>query len=96
MLGRTSWHQVMTYEHQEYPKYLYHQKLAPQGRVFQSPAETAGLARKGWVDTPAKFRKPPRLRPALRAWWVEWEWVVKAAAVLLGLIASAVALIKLL
>jgi hypothetical protein len=45
----------MTYEHQEYPKYLYHPTLAPTGRLCNSTAETVGLAQAGWVDTPAKF-----------------------------------------
>ena len=87
----------MAYEYQEYPKCLYHPKLAPEGKVFYSAEETQGLARKGWVDTPAKFPKPSRMRVALVAikqWWSEWEWLFKAVAILLGLIAAAVALLK--
>lgn len=45
----------MSYVYQEYPKFLYHPTLAPQGKVFQSASETAGLDEQGWVDTPAKF-----------------------------------------
>lgn len=45
----------MANEYQEYPKFLYHPTLAPQGKIFQSAQETAGLAEQGWVDTPAKF-----------------------------------------
>ena len=42
----------MAYEYQEYPKFLYHPTLAPEGKIFQSAEETKGLAKKGWVDTP--------------------------------------------
>jgi hypothetical protein len=89
----------MVYEYQEYPKYLYHPKLAPEGKVFHSAEETQGLARKGWVDTPAKFPKPSRIKVALVAikpWWSEWEWFFKAVAILLGLIAAVIGLRKVL
>jgi serine/threonine protein kinase len=42
---------------QEYPKWLYHPRLAPEGKIFQTAADTVGLAEKGWVETPAKFPK---------------------------------------
>ena len=42
---------------QEYPKWLYHRRLAPNGRIFKSPEDSAGLDAQGWVDTPAKFPK---------------------------------------
>src|SRR5215471_4026010 len=45
----------MVNQHQEYPKWLYHHKHAPEGKIFQSTEETQGLQRKGWVDSPAKF-----------------------------------------
>src|ERR1700693_1671918 len=50
----------MAYQFQEYPKYLYHPKLAPKGKVFKPGDKTKGLESHGWVDTPAKF--PPRSR----------------------------------
>ena len=50
-------------EFQEYPKYLFHPKEAPQGRLFQNAAETQGLSRKGWVESPAHFPKPARRGP---------------------------------
>jgi hypothetical protein len=43
--------------YQEYPKCLYHAKHAPEGKVFQSAADTVGLEAQGWVDSPAKFPK---------------------------------------
>jgi hypothetical protein len=46
---------------QEYPKYLYHRRLAPNGRTFHSAKETEGLESQGWVDTPAKFPKRSEL-----------------------------------
>ena len=87
----------MAYEYQEYPKRLYHPKLAPEGKVFRTAEETKGIARKGWVDTPAKFPKPSRKTRALgslKAWWAKWDWLVKAVAVILGLVASIVGLLK--
>ena len=51
----------MAYQHQEYPKYLYHHRHAPEGKIFQSAEETQGLERKGWVDTPAKFPAKSKL-----------------------------------
>jgi len=89
----------MAYEYQEYPKCWYHHMLAPAGKIFASADETQGLKRQGWVDTPAKFPPASRLATALRAlkpWWLEWEWAVKGAAVVLGLLAALIALVKLL
>lgn len=87
----------MAYEYQGYPKYLYHPKHAPAGKVFQSADETKGLERKGWVDTPAKFPKPSRFSRALKdrvkPWWEQWEWMAKAVGVLLGVVAGAIAII---
>lgn len=84
----------MEYTHQEYPKYLYHPKLAPRGKIFQSAQETKGLARKGWVDSPGKFPKPGRIKRALIAfkpWWSEWKWLVEAIAAILALVGGIVA-----
>jgi hypothetical protein len=86
----------MKYEFQEYPKYLYHPTLAPAGKVFNSADETKGLARKGWVDTPAKFPKPSRFGTAARSWWSQWEWAFKALAVLLSLVAALIVLMRVL
>ena len=75
----------------EYPKYLYHPKLAPEGRIFTVASETTGLSERGWVDTTAKF--PKRwIRPgAIREWWTANEWWLKALGLIVGLI---VALLK--
>ena len=51
----------MPYEHQEFPKYLYHWRLARSGRVFQSEAEVQKVDGAGWVDTPAKFPRTSEL-----------------------------------
>jgi hypothetical protein len=85
----------MAYVYQEYPKVLYHPTLAPQGRTFNSADDAKGFTpRKGWVDTAAKFPKPSRARAAVKAWWADWDWAVKAAAALVALAAAIVALIK--
>jgi len=82
-------------EFQEYPKWLYHPKLAPEGKIFKSADATKGLERKGWVDTPNKFPKPGRIRIALTAikpWWSDWKWLFEAVAVILGLLTLILAL----
>jgi hypothetical protein len=45
---------------QEYPRYLYHHRHAPEGQVFQSAEETQALG-KGWVDNPEKFPKKSKV-----------------------------------
>ena len=55
----------MPYDYREYPKPLYHHKLAPTGRTFENADATKGLARKGWMDTPAKFPETRNDRPSL-------------------------------
>ena len=86
----------MPYQYQEYPKFLYHPTLAREGKIFKSADETKGLARKGWVDSPDRFPKPSRLGVAVKLWWSQWEWAVRAVAVFLGLAAALIALIKVL
>ena len=84
----------MAYEFQEYPKYLYHPTLAPSGKVFNTAAETKGLAEAGWVGTPADFPKPSALATKGKAFWQEWEWSFKALAVVLGIALATIALVK--
>lgn len=85
------------YKYQEYPKRLYHHKYAPEGKVFNSPEETKGLGRKGWVDSPAKFPKPSKIKTylvSLKPWWSEWKWLFKAVAIILGLIVAVIKFLK--
>ena len=87
----------MAYEHQEHPKFLYHPKHAREGKLFQTAEETKGLARKGWVDSPGKFPKPGRIGVAfvaIRSWWSEWKWLFDVVAVILGLIAAGILVLK--
>lgn len=51
----------MASEPQQYPKWLYHRRHAPKGRIFQTAKEADGLVATGWVDTPAKFPKRSEL-----------------------------------
>jgi hypothetical protein len=75
--------------YQAYPRYLYHNKLAPEGKIFKSPEETVGLKRKGWVDNPAKFPKPSKLKP----WWEEREWSFKAVVTLVSILGGIVTIL---
>ena len=70
----------------QYPEYLYHPKLAPEGRVFTVVSETAGLSERGWVDTPAKFPKPRIRLGVIKEWWTTNEWWLKALGLIVGLI----------
>jgi hypothetical protein len=83
--------------YQEFPKWKYHPKLG--SKVVQNAAEEKALGR-GWYNTPNDFPKPSKptvtLRTKIKPWWAEWEWAIKAIAVVLGLIAAIVALFKVL
>lgn len=79
-----------------FPKYLYHHKHAPDGRLFNFPEETQQLG-VDWVDTPAKFPEPSKVATTLKRlklWWSEWGWTIKAAAGLIGFVAAVVTLLK--
>ncbi len=86
---------MAAYVFQEYPKWLYHQKLAPKGRLFNSATETDSLHYQGWVESPAKFAKSSKIvlwLKVIKPWWSEWEWAFKALAVLLAVAAAAITL----
>ena len=46
------------YIHQEFPKFIYHEKHAPAGKVVRSAADLAAHG-DGWVESPADFGKEP-------------------------------------
>lgn len=75
--------------YQAYPRYLYHYKLAPEGRVFKSPEETVGLKRNGWVDNPSKFPKLSKLKP----WWEERQWFFAALALLVAILGGIITIL---
>ena len=78
----------------EYPKWLYHHKLARGGRVFEIAEETKGLARQGWVETPAKFPPPPKPSQLKAAFKIgsEWEPAIKLVTAVLALAALLISL----
>ena len=87
----------MAYTYQEYPKILYHHKKAPKGKRYESVEDEpkGWWARRGWVDTPAKFPRPSRIAAALRAikpWWAEWKWIVGLLTALVVLFVEAIRL----
>jgi hypothetical protein len=56
-----------------YKRWMYHEKLKPEGKIIHTPEELAALG-PGWVDTPGKFGTvpledpppaPPESRPQL-------------------------------
>ena len=78
---------MSNYQYQEYPRYLYHPKYAPEGRVFQNAEEVKGLGR-GWVKTPADLPKPSKfvvwLKGTLKPWYHEWKWLLVFAGTLIS------------
>ena len=78
-----------------YPSYLYHPTKAPNGKVFNNDEEVKALGPK-WVDSPEKFPKQSKasawLLVVFKPWWAQWEWLVKAIAVILGAIAASIIL----
>ena len=75
--------------YQAYPRWLYHHKLAPEGKLSKSPEETVGLKRKGWVDNPSKFPKSSKLKP----WWEEREWSFRILGLVIGVLTGIVAFV---
>jgi hypothetical protein len=41
-----------------YKRWMYHEKLLPQGKIIHTPEQLAALG-PGWVDTPGKFGTVP-------------------------------------
>ena len=83
---------------QAYRRMLYHPKLAPDGKVFKTPAETIGLANRGWYDSPGKFPNPSHLSQFLetkaKPWFTKWQWLLAGIAAILVLLAALVKLLQ--
>lgn len=64
----------------EFPRYVYHHKHAPEGRICNSEQEAKQLG-SGWVDSKLDFPKPSKtstwLKEEFRPWWSEWNWMIK-------------------
>lgn len=80
-------------EFQEYPKWMYHRFC--KDRIFNTPKEARFKKLLGWQDRPFP---PPKIRPWLKnsfkPWWLEWEWLIKAFAVIVGAIGAIILLLK--
>ena len=77
-------------------RFLYHHKLAPNGKVFERcEDEPQGWwKRRGWVDTPKKFPRPSRMKTVVKPWWEEWNWLVTPITAILVLLAAVVELYR--
>lgn len=75
----------------EFPRWVYHHKLAPDGQICNSEQEAKQLGR-GWVDSKLDFPKPSKIKVWLKEefqpWLYEWKLVIELIAVLLGVIAA--------
>ena len=82
------------------PTFMYHRSKAPKGQVFKAH-EALTLERKGWVDSPAKFRegffeKIYRLviGPLFKFWCKEYKWILGFIATLITLYLAYLKIIK--
>lgn len=63
------------------PTCMYHEIKAPKGQHFKAH-EVTSLEKKGWVDTPAKFRKGIRARARRpikylsQFWLLHWKFII--------------------
>ncbi|GAC1437414.1 MAG: hypothetical protein NVS1B11_31210 [Terriglobales bacterium] len=84
----------MTYVYQEFPKVKYHPKQEP--RTVQNAAEEKKLG-PGWVDNPKEFPTEAaalRYLRVVKPWWLEWQWLFAAIALLIAIIGGMVGLIQ--
>lgn len=84
----------------EFPKYLYHPRHAPQGKLFANRAEELAIPpgeREQWVDSPAKFPGPTRaarFEQRAKRWVSDWESTLKLTVLVLGIIAALLTIAK--
>jgi len=96
----------------EFPKMIYRPRAEPNselgGRkvdymVVNSQSEQDVAVGQGWhaeladaiARVESKERRDARTQ-AVRSWYERWEWALKAAAVMLGIVAGVVAILKVL
>lgn len=83
----------MAYVYQEFPKVKYSPKFGT--KTVQNADEEKALG-KGWYNNPGEFPKPSRsvavLDEVVKPWWMKWQWIFAAVALIVG---TAAALIKL-
>jgi hypothetical protein len=107
-LGETEAEKCMT----KFPKMIYRPRDEPNSDlgglkldslIVNSVAEQETAIGKGWrvelADAVARLeateKRDARIR-GIRGWYERWEWSFKAVAVLLGIVAGTIALIKVL
>lgn len=75
----------------EFPRYFYHPKKSPDGRVFQTVAEIKSAGR-GWVDSKLDLPKPTKisvwLKEDFKPWIDEWKWLFKIIAAVISAVAA--------
>jgi hypothetical protein len=82
---------VDTSEHSDPPTHMYHEKLAPTGKIFKA-SEIPKLEKAGWVDTPARLGETMRskargLASSLGQFWLaHWKWIIGTFVPLAALI----------
>jgi len=83
----------MAYLFREYPKVKYSPEF--ETKTVQNADEEKALG-KGWYNNPREFPKPSRtfavLDEVVKPWWMKWQWIFAAVALIVG---TAGALIKL-
>ena len=68
-------------EERNAPTHMFHRRKALDGKIFKAYEVTA-LEKKGWVDSPKKFKKEIRdkftdFKTVLFSFWLkEWKWIL--------------------
>jgi len=87
-------------EEKNAPTYMYHRRKAPEGKIFKV-YEVPALEKKGWVDSPAKFKegikdKFIKFNSILFDFWCkEWKWILGFIVTLITLYIAYLKLITL-
>jgi hypothetical protein len=82
---------VSNFRGKEFPRWVFHPKHAPDGRICNSEEEAASLGR-GWVDSKADFPAPSKaatwLKDEFKPWWNEWKWIISPTVYLAVFLAA--------
>lgn len=75
-------------EAQESPTYMYHPKVAPDGKIFTAK-EIPELKKNGWFDSPAKFPNTEYRGRFIGFLLKEWKWIIGTIILIVGLAIAA-------
>ena len=86
-------------EERNIPVTMYHRRKAPEGTTFKA-YEVPAIEKKGWVDSPVKFKKGIRecsqriVKIFSQFWLLHWKFIIVALIALISAIAALISAIK--